>query len=218
MSNQFSYELDERQIKLMMHDAELDTNDLAWQRFEKSSYSEQKSVFSNYSMPKINVSISRSFIIPIVFVSLIGGLSVILFSFVDFKKSDEILTEKPLIPNANNVKLTTEKVDAPSKKTEVISATKKVDAAVLNTVLVTKPIQTTVAINTLTINTITTVAKPNNTIAPVKSVSITAINTATVLPIKKKKHKKETYEELPIITSQQLNETVVEPEVNLDLQ
>lgn len=97
MNSQFSYELDERQIRIMMQSGETELSESAWQHFEslsKNSVAYSKSVTFS---PKINLSISRSFIVPIFLIALIGGLSVLLFSFVDFKKKEEVIIEKPLI-------------------------------------------------------------------------------------------------------------------------
>lgn len=97
MNSQFSYELDERQIRIMMQSGETEFSESSWQRFESLS---KNSVVCSKSVsfsPKINLSISRSIIVPIFFIALIGGLSVLLFSFVDFKKKEEVVKEKPLI-------------------------------------------------------------------------------------------------------------------------
>jgi hypothetical protein len=96
MNSQFSYDLDERQLKILLQDAELEFNEEAWQKFEKLKPLESKSTFENI-LPKINIGISRSIIVPIIFIVLIGGFSSLLFSFVDFKKKPEVITEIPMI-------------------------------------------------------------------------------------------------------------------------
>jgi len=96
MNSQFSYDLDERQLKILLQDAELEFSEEAWQKFEKLKPLESKSTFENI-MPKINIGISRSIIVPIIFIALIGGFSSLLFSFVDFKKKPEVITETPMI-------------------------------------------------------------------------------------------------------------------------
>jgi len=110
MSNQFSYELDERQIKLLMQDAELEYNETVWQKFDKLAITECKSssaIDLTYYVPKFSLSISRSVIVPVVFIILIGGLSAMLFSFVDFKKKENIDKETPLVANPENFKKAT---------------------------------------------------------------------------------------------------------------
>ena len=96
MNSQFSYDLDERQLKILLQDAELEFSEEAWQKFEKLKSLESKSTFENI-LPKINIGISRSIIVPIIFIVLIGGFSSLLFSFVDFKKKPEVITEIPMI-------------------------------------------------------------------------------------------------------------------------
>jgi len=96
MNSQFSYDLDERRLKILLQDAELEFNEEAWQKFEKLKPLESKSTFENI-LPKINIGISRSIIVPIIFIVLIGGFSSLLFSFVDFKKKPEVITEIPMI-------------------------------------------------------------------------------------------------------------------------
>ena len=104
MSSQFSYELDERQIRLMMQNAELDYNEAMWHKFDGMSVTQAKysSTIGNY-IPTINFGISRSIIVPVIFIVLIGGLSAMLFSFVDFKKKEAIEKEIPYVAKAEPV-------------------------------------------------------------------------------------------------------------------
>ena len=69
-----------------------------WNKFDELAATQSKSnqKISNY-FPKINFGISRSIIVPILFIVLIGGLSAILFSFIDFKKKESIEKEVPFI-------------------------------------------------------------------------------------------------------------------------
>jgi hypothetical protein len=210
MSSQFSYELDERQIRILMQDTELEYNEALWHKFDELATSQSKSSqsISNF-VPNINFSISRSIIVPILFIALIGGLSAMLFSFVDFKKKQSIDKEIPLVVNSE-------------KNKKPITITKEV----------IKPKQTLV-VTVKTNNTIST-ASVSSIITPVikkeEPVKVTAVQpkeiiTQTVItkkesspaPIKKKRKIKT--EELPIInTSTNLNEGVNEPELELDLK
>lgn len=99
MSSQFSYELDERQIRILMQSAELSYSETAWQRFDSLAVETTTHTKTAKFIPNINFnfSVSRSIIVPIIFIALIGSLSVLLFSFVDFKKKEEVVLEKPLI-------------------------------------------------------------------------------------------------------------------------
>lgn len=219
MSSQFSYELDERQIRILMQDAESDYNEALWNKYEsiepntdcKASSSVQ---LGNY-IPKFNLSISRSVIVPVLFVILIGGLSAMLFSFVDFKKKETIDKEVPLVANPENFKkpeATTAKVMSPSKvkvnpvKT-IIAATPTVNTSPTATVSVVETKQ----------------AEPVNiaeTSSKEKIQSTSEVKKVSVPVVVKKKKKKIKAEELPTIKAvTNLNEGVVnEPELELDLK
>ena len=66
MSSQFSYELDERKIRILMQNAEINYNEALWNKFDELAATQSKSnqKISNY-FPKINFGISRSIIVPI---------------------------------------------------------------------------------------------------------------------------------------------------------
>ncbi len=99
MSRQFSYELDERQIRILLQDGELEYDVTAWNRFEQTVKPEPRSHLTSFT-PKLNLNISRSVIVPALFIILIGGLSAMLFSFVDFKKKEEavnIVQPEPIL-------------------------------------------------------------------------------------------------------------------------
>ena len=96
MAHQFNYELDDRQIKLTMLSASLNYDEAAWDKFQALPITENKLNITN-SLPKMEIGISRSVIVPVLFIILIGGLSALLFNVVDFKKKDPVTTEIPLV-------------------------------------------------------------------------------------------------------------------------
>jgi len=216
MSSQFSYELDERQIRLMMQDAELEYNEAMWHKFEEMSVTHAKTSpnIGNY-VPNINLSISRSIIVPVIFIILIGGLSAMLFSFVDFKKKEAIEKEIPYVAT-----VVPEKLPETSSKPII-----KPKTVVSPSITATKPkIDTTLVTAT---NTASVVIEPATKreepikIAeskPKETAAITSSNTkkAPVIVPQKKKRKIKT-EELPTInaTVPNLNEGVSEPELDL---
>ena len=104
MSNPFSYELDERQIRLILQNGEMEHDPLAWDKVEQAMQSQPKSVSHSFT-PKLNLSISRSVIVPVIFIALIGGLSVMLFSFVDFKKKEEVRKDPVLQASKERVRI-----------------------------------------------------------------------------------------------------------------
>lgn len=219
MSSQFSYELDERQIRMLMQDAELDCNEALWNKFEllepNMDHKTSSAHIGNY-IPKFNLSISRSIIVPVLFIILIGGLSAMLFSFVDFKKKETIDKEIPLVANPENF-----------KKPEVTSA-----KIIKPTEVKVNPIKTVVA-STPTINTTPTVTTSLPAVETKQLESVKIVESdqkekiqptgegkkETTPTVVKKKKKKVKAEELPTIKAvTNLNEGVNEPELELDLK
>ena len=204
MSSPFSYDLDERQIKILLQHAELEFNEEAWQKFEKLSPIESKSSFENI-LPKINIGISRSIIVPIIFIFLIGGFSTLLFSFVDFKKKPEVITEIPMI-----IKPTIK----PQIKPVVLI--KKIIPVATNTVAALTSSVVIVPAKTVTESKL--VVKEE--IKPLENVSQSnqiENQKSKEIVVKKKKKRKLKSLELPTIkaSTTNLNEGAVEPELEL---
>lgn len=219
MSSQFSYELDERQIRLMMQDAELDYNEALWHKFDEMSVGQAKSVSQIVNfVPKINIGISRSVIVPIIFIILIGGLSAMLFGFVDFKKKEAIENEIPYVAKVVPV-------IKPVVKAKTVIKPKISEPAVLKTV----PTDTS---NSVKINVTNSVAlvpvvkkdepvklvEPKTSVEPSKNSTLSqqADAKTVVTPHKRKSTKKVKTEVLPTINaSLNLNEGANEPELEL---
>jgi len=215
MSSQFNYELDERQIRLMMQDAELDYSEAVWHKFEQMSGTQSKTNSSIGSyIPTINLSISRSVVVPVIFIVLIGGLSAMLFSFVDFKKKEAIQKEIPYV--------------APIKPTEqpkpILKSIAKQNPIATSSII-TLPIIDTAATPTKSLATTPVVlqkekeeqaklieSKPQETIS--SNPVIEKKETEVIRPKKKRKIKAEP---LPIINAiaPNLNEGASEPELDL---
>lgn len=222
MSSQFSYELDERQIKILMQSGEVDYNETAWQRFESNINKEVATSSVTGFSPKLNFGISRSIIVPILFVGLIGGLSVLLFSFVDFKKKEEVTTEIPLKATLPEVK---KPVETPK---QLISAKPAPVKTVKDSIPVSTPTVETAAKEPVTV---TDIKKPE-TQSAVGNENVTTAKVAStvkmglrepqspvkqkVVPHKKKKRRKMSSEELPSITTPvNLSNSSDEPELDL---
>jgi hypothetical protein len=216
MSSQFSYELDERQIKILMQSGEVDYTETAWQRFDSNINKEvTTSPISGFS-PKINFGISRSIVVPILFVGLIGSLSVLLFSFVDFKKKEEVATEVPLIATPPVIKKTEEKPKQP-----IVTKTAPVKTVKDSVPVATPTIQTAIK---EPVKPVTETNKPEVQSQPVKETVTTAKVATTakpevkepVVPHKKKKRKRMSSEDLPSITTPaNLSSGSTEPELEL---
>ena len=215
MSNQFSYELDERQIRILMQNAELEYDESVWQKFSSIPVVEHKQSISAF-IPKINIGISRSVIVPIFFILMIGGLSTLLFSFVDFKKKEEVVNEIPLTKPTITKKIIT---PAPIVTMPVVIATVAKDTAVISST-----VTSAVKEQPLVMKKPEQVAKA---IVPVsKSISAEPIAsirkeqkeiTQVVSKKKKKKKSKQITEELPIINARTTNsnEDTKEPELEI---
>lgn len=217
MSNQFSYELDERRIKILMKDAELDYNEAAWEKFDKLAVGDCKQSSStsaaNY-IPKFNLNINRSVIVPVLFVVLIGGLSAMLFSFVDFKKKESVDKEIPLIANPDNYK-------KPEVAKAKVANPTAIKAEPTVTVAATTLSPSVAAITNTTIVTQTTNIEPVKLAEskPIEETKVSVDDTKKVeptQPIKIKKKKKVVAEPLPTIkVVTNLNEGASEPELDL---
>jgi hypothetical protein len=214
MSSQFSYELDERQIRIMMQNAELDYTDALWNKFDELSVSQNK-VTANVGafIPNFNLSISRSIIVPVIFIVLIGGLSAMLFSFVDFKKKESIEKEIPYVAKLETVKKPTIQAKAVVKP---------------------KLVETKIAITPIIADSLgpkpkTALASANLPVAKKEEPKVAEIKQPIVVlkpteekkqPVvqQKKRKKKVNTEELPTInaaTTTNLNEGATEPELDL---
>lgn len=217
MSNQFSYELDERQIRLLMLNSESDYNEAAWQRFESTIGNTCKPGVKA-SLPKLNFSISRSFIIPVLFIGLIGGLSTLLFSFVDIKKKEEVLVEKPLQISKPVVKptLPTTKPAVKAKATVVVS-TPVISVPENKTLPVateTKDAKVVIEPSAKDIKAIELSKKTEPSLA--QNPNTTSAKTKTNETKPKKKRKRMEVEELPTITAPtNLSSGIEEPELDL---
>jgi hypothetical protein len=233
MSSQFSYELDERQIRIMLQDGELENDHAAWSRFEQSALPDSKPKSGSFS-PKFNLSISRSVIVPVIFVVLIGGLSATLFSFVDFKKKEVPVASTGPTTKASTNSVTKLSVTAASK----VSASQSAVVAATNTSVnpaangITEPKKQVVVASTPSVNAQqvvavkkeekNTVSKPEVKQPEIIAAKINAVVAAsdtknTVQPVLRKRKKKVASEEIPTINTSatSLNQESQEPELEL---
>lgn len=226
MSNQFSYELDERQIRLMMLNSESDYNEVAWQRFESTLSNNYKPVVKA-SLPRINISISRSFIIPVLFIGLIGSLSILLFSFVDLKKKEEVVVEKPLQISkpVTKPKVVTKKLIAQPKIntppiTETVPKEKTLTSNIASTVdnstsSITTESKVVLEPSAKDFKPTETANKESATVVQNNNTPVNSIKNTESKPKRKKKHV--VFEELPTITAP-VNLTTSGEEPELDLK
>lgn len=230
MGNQFNYELDDRQIKLTMLSATVPLEDVAWNNFKHVPTAETKHFTTiTKNIPKFEMGVSRSIIVPVVFILVIGGLSAILFNVIDFKKSEKLNTEIPLdIPQVTEKSVSSNDVtidkNTPVKKEIIVAKeTKSVEATPKNSVITPTA---SIAINSVKTPSVTEKKVENkipekkseqNVIADLKPNAVTTTTTSPVVK-KKKKKQKETVEEIPVLIPQTTilsNEPSTEPEIEL---
>lgn len=233
MNSQFSYELDERQIRILMQSAELNYSEAAWQRFETTEKTISHSKVVKF-VPNINLnfSVNRSVVIPIFFIALISGMSLLLFSFVDFKKKPEIITENPLvIPEP-----TTKKTVTNTTKTKLLPAkTVSIPATTTTQQQTTIVKEVTIDLKSLENKAVESSKKteatalkasenkPIETVSDAKTANKTKVETdtqqnQTVDKPKKKRKKKMVAEELPTINTSPTSLSSQESEPELDLK
>ena len=204
MANQFNYELDDRHIKLTMLNATVPINEDAWLKIKSAPINDHKMSLSSGSIPKFEIGISRSVIVPVFFIVLIGGLSALLFSLVDFKKKEPVISEIPLvIPEIVPEKKVQKTVITPTQVTKKYTAVlaiatekkeipketeKKIDIPKTQEVIVKKEEPQ---------NIVEKPAKEKKTEVIAKTSSKKRKNSVSV---SKKKKKKQIIEEIPVIT------------------
>ena len=218
MSSQFSYDLDERHIRLMMQDAESEYDEALWNKFDSLAKVESKSSLAvgNF-VSSLNMGISRSVIVPVLFIILIGGLSAMLFSFIDFRKKETVDKEIPLVANPDNIKkpeIPSIKITKPITKTQIAKVIKDTTVNIKSETL---PVISNQPIKVLTPekkkeNPVNLAEdKPKEEIKPVKEIKKESADKPN-----RKKTKKVRSEILPVINSAtNLNEGVIEPELDL---
>lgn len=214
MNKPFSYELDERQIKLLMLNGECDDDGTAWDRFEAMPIA----THSAFKMPLsgvfsvLNVEMSRSVIIPLAFVGLIGGLSALLFKLVDFKKQPS--------PSSSKAVSVLETIPAhPSRPTNVNTQTLPLKPIKLATA---SPTASAIMEKTVSLAIHNEEIQKTDSLSVEKTVSDSFITTAHHEPKKKLKEKKKRKkrelisEELPSINAApQLIGPIDEPDLEL---
>lgn len=216
MSNQFSYELDERQIRIMLRDGEVENDASAWNRFEQLALPDVKPRQASFS-PRFNISISRSVMVPAVFILLIGGLSATLFSFVDFKKKDVATVKHTLEDKAVIVTPVQQGV---SKPETTPAAEKSLTTVATPSLTVPTPSLQQAALVQTDHKPTVQKTEANAVTAPAKTTTapaVTASNATPVQPLIKKKKKHAVSEEIPTIntSSTTLNQESQEPELEL---
>jgi hypothetical protein len=120
MNSLFNYELDEQKIRSTLHNAELDYSDSAWFDFDNEFPAEasKPNPLAKFDLPKINLNINRNVLIPIFFILALGGVSAIMFKFIDFKTNKPQEAERALESESASLNIQQKTVPPPVKKEE----------------------------------------------------------------------------------------------------
>ncbi len=138
MSSHYSYDIDERNLRIKLKDSEMPFTEDIWLKFENYQLTHQKQQNINEVVKKFSFTLNRNVILPLVFGSVIIAFSLLLFNFINIKK-------KPVIAN-NNLTVTTNPLPKKPeikplvviKKNSVDSIIKKDTVAIVqNTVIIT---------------------------------------------------------------------------------
>jgi hypothetical protein len=222
MSSLYNYELDERHIRLVMLDSEIEVSESDWERFEASRNKNSGHKSFQSFMPSFEFSIPKNVLYPSLFVVIIFGLSAMLYSFVDFKKTKSSqhsdLTNASSVINNASLQKASQYTNHPAKNSIVQKAAPivKADTAQKHSSSQVATIQASVPIlanvteqKTAQGKVETPQLKENEHKAKVEVV-------AEQKPKPKSRKKKIIYEELPSInTSSKIIETTNEPELDL---
>jgi hypothetical protein len=225
MSSLYSYELDERHIRLVMLDSEIEFSEADWERFDASRKHNSHAKSFSGILPQFQFSIPKNVLYPSLFVGIIFGLSALLYSFVDFKKVNNSSVPISEIPE---VKEELKQIDA--KVNTGTHAVKKLSTA-LSSETQTQSEAKVVASSTVQVSNKSSIDSSHLKVSETKpqqakeeaivakepeTKKMVTSQTIEQKPISKPKKKKVVYEELPSInTSTKIIETKDEPELDL---
>lgn len=88
MSNPFSYEIDERNLRIQLKNLEMPMRDEAWLKFESYMVAHPLSV-SQPAFSPMQFKLNRSIVMPAIFGGIILLFSIILYNFVSINKNKE---------------------------------------------------------------------------------------------------------------------------------
>lgn len=128
MSNHFTYEIDERKLRVKLKDLEFPLNEEMWRKFEETIASQNKQNNSDF-LKNVQIPISRSVVLPLVFAGIVLLFSILLYKFIDIKNEDA----KPDTSNTQETTLTSTVTNAPNLTTtpqpeKVVNVPQKVES------------------------------------------------------------------------------------------
>ncbi len=151
MSSHYSYDIDERNLRLKLKANEIPFTEDIWLKFESYQQTHQKQQSIDDVVKKFSFKINRNVVLPIVFGAVIIAFSLLLFNFINIKAKPKIIAN---IPSTTAAIKKIEPKPALIKKTvltDSTTSTKKDTLAIKTTSVLTTP---TLAIITPTITAI----------------------------------------------------------------
>ena len=94
MSSHFTYEIDERNLRVILKDSELEYKEEAWQRFEQY-VNKQEENRSTGAFKNIQIPLNRCVILPVIFGLVVVFFAFLLFTFVNIKNTENDPKQKP---------------------------------------------------------------------------------------------------------------------------
>ncbi len=95
MSSHYSYDIDERNLRLKLKGNEMPFTEDIWLKFESYQQTHQKQQSIDDVVKKFSFKINRNVVLPIVFGAVIIAFSLLLFNFINIKAKPKIITNIP---------------------------------------------------------------------------------------------------------------------------
>lgn len=99
MSTHFTYEIDERKLRVKLRDLEDELNEEAWQSYELFSGPPSRS-FTSDRLSRVQLPLNRNVIVPLVFATLVVLFSIILFKFININPENREEPGQQEVPQA----------------------------------------------------------------------------------------------------------------------
>ena len=162
MSTHFTYEIDERKLRVKLKDIESPLSEDAWRSFELYSGTQTKN-YSGNRLKEIQLPLNRNIIVPVVFGALVILFSIVLFNFIDIKKPAQEAEQKKITPQIS-IQDTNQTTASPA--VAEASVTNQADKNIVSVnVASAKPLQTA----------------PQNTLAQGQPTQVTVNKTAAIV-------------------------------------
>lgn len=146
MSSHYSYDIDERNLRIKLKANEQPFSEDLWLKFEAYQQANQKQQSIDEVVKKLSFTINRNVILPIVFGAIIISFSLLLFNFINIKSKPKppvviTNTQKPEVKKELTKPLAIKKTviaDIPKKDSVVVTTNSIIgtpSVAIINTVV-----------------------------------------------------------------------------------